>query len=130
MCLSSCVEIPDVSARSSSIWPATRSNSHVVSGSVQPASIIPDPGLAPVLAVDDDPVSAMVAAGMVEAMGRNAVTLSHGAEAVPVFALTANVGEAEHARCAEAGMNGFIAKPCSKEEFEATLGPVFAKRPA
>lgn len=158
-------------ARASAPVGISEAEQNVVSGSVQPPPVIPDPGLAPVLVVDDDPVSAMVAAGMVEAMGRNAVTSSHGAEAVamyapgrfcailmdlampgvdgysataeirrieavagveavPVFALTANVGEAERARCVEAGMNGFIAKPCSKEEFEATLGPVLAKRTA
>ncbi len=62
----------------------------VVSEAAPPAPAEPPPPvdhrLPPVLVVDDDPTSRMVAGKMVEALGRPAVTAAHGAEAVAMYA--------------------------------------------
>jgi signal transduction histidine kinase/CheY-like chemotaxis protein len=45
-----------------------------------------------------------------------------------ILALTANVMESDEARCREAGMNGFLAKPLRLSTLEATIGAFVASR--
>lgn len=45
---------------------------------------------------------------------------------IPIVALTADVMGASRERCLEAGMNERLAKPCSAEQLEATLGACLA----
>jgi CheY-like chemotaxis protein len=45
-----------------------------------------------------------------------------------VLALTANVMESDEARCREAGMNGFLAKPLRLSTLEATIGAFLSSR--
>jgi signal transduction histidine kinase/ActR/RegA family two-component response regulator len=46
---------------------------------------------------------------------------SNGAADVPIVALTANVLEGQAQRCAEAGMDDFLAKPFTRRQLEDTL---------
>jgi signal transduction histidine kinase/CheY-like chemotaxis protein len=45
-----------------------------------------------------------------------------------ILALTANVMESDEARCREAGMNGFLAKPLRLSTLEATIGAFVSSR--
>ena len=51
-----------------------------------------------------------------------------GHDAPFILALTANVMESDEARCREAGMNGFLAKPLRLSTLEATIGAFVASR--
>jgi len=45
-----------------------------------------------------------------------------------ILALTANVMESDEARCRDAGMNGFLAKPLRLSTLEATIGAFVSSR--
>jgi CheY-like chemotaxis protein len=53
----------------------------------------------------------------------SASLLEQRAATIPVIALTASAYPAERARCKDAGMNGFIAKPLKLAELEQALLP-------
>ena len=40
---------------------------------------------------------------------------------IPIVAITAYADDQMRTKCAEAGMNAFLAKPCSREEIKATI---------
>lgn len=40
---------------------------------------------------------------------------------IPIIAITAYADEQMRTECAEAGMNAFLAKPCSKEDIKAVI---------
>jgi signal transduction histidine kinase/CheY-like chemotaxis protein len=57
-----------------------------------------------------------------------ALPQSSGLIAPFILALTANVMESDEARCREAGMNGFLAKPLRLNTLEATIGAFVCSR--
>lgn len=44
---------------------------------------------------------------------------------IPIIALTAYADDQMRTECAEAGMNAFLAKPCSREDIKAVISECF-----
>ena len=67
----------------------------------------------------------MPALGGIEATRRiRAAEKSAGADAIPIFALTADTPETGRKACFEAGMNGFLTKPVDPVELDAVLARI------
>jgi len=46
-------------------------------------------------------------------------------KAIPIIALTAYADDQMRTECAEAGMNAFLAKPCSRDDIKAVIAECF-----
>jgi CheY-like chemotaxis protein len=63
----------------------------------------------------------------VEAVRRiRTLEAERGARRLPVFALTANAFEEDHAACLAAGMDGFLVKPLERAQLLEVLAQVSA----
>ncbi len=58
-----------------------------------------------------------------------AAELRDGMRRTPILAMTANALDTEFARCADAGMDGFVPKPFRREELLSELRSLLQDRP-